>query len=386
MTPAEKWTLVAAISCIAVFAVAGSLVLPTLTLLLEARGVSPALIGLLGAELGIMTLIAAPVAPLLVRRLGAARALCASLIIVACATLSYKFFESYVAAWFLIYAFASCGLALIFVIAETMITALAPPGKSGRILALYAMFFSLGFAVGPLILRFTGIEGWAPFLIAAALTAAAAVIAATAKLPPGAAPAPPKAGFWRLFPIAPVPFVCSFALGAAEMSIYDLLPVYARKMGVDVAGAVSLLTVFSVGTAVTLPLAGVIADKIGDRRTLAGAAAIGIFGALLLPLLIDDGGAFDFASAAFWIKAGTLGIWGGALMAIYPIGLVIVKRTFQPAQLAAANALFGFSYGGGALCGPALTGLGMTVSPLAFSPVVAAFAALPLIAMRLARP
>ena len=43
----------------------------------------------------------------------------------------------------------------------------------GRIIGIYAAALSAGFGTGPLILSFTGIEGWPPFLANAAIAALA---------------------------------------------------------------------------------------------------------------------------------------------------------------------------------------------------------------------
>ena len=378
MTRADKRALAAAVVCTSIFATVGSLILPALTLNLEARGESSLLIGAFGALLGFAALVGAPFAPVIVRRLGAGRALSLLLCVAAAADLAYPLFADSTAAWFAIYFVSSLTVVLVFIIAETVITSLAPPSRRGLTLGLYAAAFSGGFAIGPVILRFTGVDGWAPFVAAAGLALAGAAAALAVKK--GATPPQVAAGFWRPLFIAPLPFVCAFSLGAAEMSVYDLLPVYARKLEFQVAGAVFLLTVFSIGTLLMQPLAGVVADKFGPGRMLFLAAVGGVAGAAALPFLLE-GAAEGASNPARWTKLACLGAWGGMLMAVYPLGLAQMARTFPKAKLAAANALFGFSYGGGALCGPLLTGAAMDISPHGIAPSLAIFAALPLFAL-----
>lgn len=372
MTSADKWALAAAMVCITIFATVGSLILPVLTLNLEARGESSTLIGLFGAILGLTAMAAAPFAPKLVRRVGAKRALCGLLLIIAVADLSYKPFEHSLTAWFVIYAIASSAVGLIFVIAETVIVTLAPPSRRGLLLGVYTTGFSFGFAAGPVILRFTGIDGWAPFIIAAGLAIAAAGVVSMAKIK--TVPVEPGGRFFRMAKYAPLPFACAFALGAAEMSVYDLLPVYARKIGFNTDAAVGFLMVFSIGTLLMQPLIGVAADRFNSLRMLAFAAILGIAGALALPYLAAEG-------EGMVLRFILIGIWGGCLMAVYPLGLAQAARVFPTHSLAAANALFGFSYGAGALCGPILTGAAMDITPGGIAFTLALFSTLPLLVM-----
>lgn len=384
MSRQDVWALTAAISCICIFAMVGSLILPTLTLNLEARGESSTIIGVFGAILGLAALIGAPFAPALVRKMGVGRALSMLLVITAIADLSYKIFEDSLMAWFAIYAVSALAIGLVFIISETLITSLAPPARRNFILGIYVTSFALGFATGPVILGFTGIEGWTPFVVAAALAIVAALLVAIANIKKSAVPVAPGAGFFRLFPVFPLPFVCAFALGAAEMSVYDLLPIYARKSEYEVSDAVFLLTVFGIGTLCLQPLVGIAADKFSSRRVLALASCGGVLGAACLPVLVGNGADYD-QSVVHIAKLAGIGIWGGLLMAVYPLGLAQAAQIFPKAKLPAVNALFGFSYGGGALFGPALTGVAMDITPHGIAVTLAVFASLPLLSVWTAR-
>ena len=382
MTRDDKKAVAAAIACVAIFSSAGSLILPTLTLNLEMRGEKSAVIGALGALLGLATLAAAVSAPPLVRRWGAKRMLCGCLLTVAVCDVIYKPFADSTLAWFALYSVAAFGVGLAFILSEAIIASFARAAQRGLILGMYVTGFSVGFAVGPIILTFTGVEGWAPFLIGAGLTVAAAAAVAIAPIEKQATPSPTGVGFWRMFPEAPLPFVCAFAVGAAEMSVYDLLPVYARKIGFSVAAAVFLLTVFSLGTMMTQAATGALSDKFGYRRTLAAATFSGALGAAAIPWLlfgsVEWGGGWSEAEVN-WARMALLGLWGGSLMAIYPLGLAEAAREFPPPRLVSANSLFGFGYGAGALFGPLLTGMAMDAHPDGIAPMLTLFAALPLL-------
>ena len=384
MNAADWRAIAAAIVCVCIFASASSLVLPALTLNLEARGETSVTIGALGTLLGLTAILSTPFAPVLVRRLGTGTALCACLFVVAVANLTYKIFFSSLTAWFIIYAVSGAAVGLIFVIAESVITTRAPAARRGLILGMYVAGFSLGFAVGPLILTVTGIDGWAPFIAASGLAVVAAVVVGWARIKSSDIPAA-GSNFRHFLMQAPLPFVCAFSLGAVEMAVYDLMPVYARKVGFGINEAIFLLSTFSVGTLILQPVVGALADRLGADRALAASATAAVIGAATLPFLLDNNafpgdGLWPDAAAGWW-RLAALGLWGGFVMAIYPLGLMQMVRVFATNKLVTANALFGFSYGCGALFGPLLTGVAMDISATGIGPVLMVFAALPLLAM-----
>src|SRR5690606_16871759 len=78
-------------------------------------------------------------------------------------------------AWFAIrFVMGASGVGL-FVASEAWINQLAPDAIRGRIIGLYNTALAASFALGPVILATVGREGWAPFLIAAAIVALAGV-------------------------------------------------------------------------------------------------------------------------------------------------------------------------------------------------------------------
>jgi len=81
------------------------------------------------------------------------------------------------------------------------------------------------------------------------------------------------------------------------------------------------------------------------RKLLIFLAITSATGFLLLPLVLD--------SLAAW---PLLTVWGGSFGGLYTVGLAMVGRRFGPGDLAAANALFAFTYETGTLVGPVFVG------------------------------
>jgi predicted MFS family arabinose efflux permease len=101
---------------------------------------------------------------------------------------------------------------------------------------------------------------------------------------------------------------------------------------------------------------------------------------IALPYLWDGG-------ALFWIMTF---VWGGVVMGIYTLGIVLLGRRFRGAQIAAANAGFVMVYEAGAIAGPVTIGAAMDAfGANGMVPVVVAmalaFIAVALWRMRVAR-
>ena len=100
-----------------------------------------------------------------------------------------------------------------------------------------------------------------------------------------------------------------------------------------------------------IPL-GMLSDRIADRRHLLLACAlVGLVGTLLMP----------YAAFNWHVMAGLLFVWGGAVAALYTIGLAHLGTRLSGRDLASANAAFVFCYGIGMIIGPQALGMGMDI-------------------------
>ena len=362
--------------CGAAFASSISLMLPVLTLGMQARGESFAVVGLFSAQVGMGQIGAAFFAPALVRRRGAKSAMLCALVAYAALCPLYKLAGDsprYLAAWFALHSFAVLAGAFLFIVAEAVVAALAPARRRGFVLGIYAAGFSLGFAAGPALILLTGASGWPPFLTASALSlAAAAFVLASPGV--GAALPPPARGtpFRLLWRRARLPFVCAFTVGAMETAIYGLLPPQAAAQDFAASRAALLLTFFSVGAIILQGPLGTLADRFGVSRAVAACAVLSALGALALPFLLARG---EWALAV-------VALWGGFVLVAYPLGLAEIARMFQPHRITSASAMFAMCYGAGALIVPVLAGAAADANPengLAWT--LAVVAVLPLLAL-----
>lgn len=363
--------LLAVVATASLASVTISLGLPLLSIVLHAHGVDAFTIGLNTTVGALGSLVAAPLAEPIARRLGAVRAMQVAL---AVAALAFLLFPLAVDLWLwgLWRILLGAAGAVLFIVSEAAINALAPPERRGRIVGLYATAFSVGYAAGPLLLAATGSEGPGPFLLAAGLLFLAALplrlVASIDRLLAGAHGAAGGPGPWALLARAAVPFAGVLVYAVLETSFFALLPVYVLAQGLAEERAALLLAVWIAGNiALQLPL-GRLADRIGAGRMLALSAAASTVALLLLDPAVRAGG---------WVWPLLL-LGGGTMGALYTGSLVLVGERFRAAELVRANAAFVVSFQAGLLVGPALVGAIMArLGPAAFAwPLAAAAGAL----------
>lgn len=344
--------LIAAIACVALFGIAQGMTHPLFALRLEEAGWSSGMIGLNGAMVAVAALTLAPFMPRLIRLIGLPAFLTLGAVLSAVMLLTFTAFEGY--GWWLLLRYAQGAAATaLFLGSEAWIVADAEDGSRGRVVGLYATVLSLGFALGPMILIGTGVDGPAPFVVCALLSLVAIGPLLTAW---GEAP---KAEADDVSAIPPLRFIRSdptvmgavILFGAIEFGVMALLPVWGVKIGLGAGPAAFLVSTLVLGNvALQLPL-GALADRLNRRAMLIGCAVVSIAAAVALPALAGGG----------WMLWAVLFVWGGIAAGLYTIALVELGARYKGQTLVSANAAVIIAYGIGALVGPLLAGAAMDV-------------------------
>ena len=122
-----------------------SLAIPLLSLVLEDAGVAPFWIGVNTAAGGLGIFLIAPFIRRVVARIGPADAIRLALLVTAGCMLVFPLLVD-PTFWFLVRLAFGSAAALMFVLSEAAVNALAPEHLRGRVLGIYATLFSLGFA------------------------------------------------------------------------------------------------------------------------------------------------------------------------------------------------------------------------------------------------
>ncbi|MGO4685730.1 MFS transporter [Hyphomicrobium sp. 2TAF46] len=323
---------------------------PLVSVTFENWGQPSWMIGLAGAAPPFAILLALPIAPLIIARLGSVAAIVLGSLIGGLGFLALGVFQS-PWAWIAIRVLMSAGFAFPWLAGETWINAIAREETRGRIIALYAMVFFTGYAVGPILLQMLGLIWPWPFIVAAAVTVLSALpILLGRRLAPPLAHDDRSSNVASAMRRSPVAMVAAFIGGFSEITILSLIPNVALSAGWSEKLALTMLTVTTVGGIVLQYPIGWLSDLISRFAMMLAAVIFFIGLALVLPFALVD--PFSGLVTAFLI--------GGVILAFYALGLAIIGERLTGSELTAANAGFIIMYQLGGLIGPLFAGIAMT--------------------------
>ncbi len=336
------------ILCIAVAALAIGLTFPLLALLLEAKGYSGTAIGINSAMGPLGILLASAFVPGWIGRFGAKRFIIFCILSSGLIMILFKVLDWY-EVWLVLRVASGVVMAGLFVASESWINQVAQSHQRGRVMAIYNVALSAGFASGPLLLGVVGVDGWAPFVIGAAVMAVAAVPMIFIKVVAPRFDGVPSFNVLTYVRVAPTLVGAILLYAMIENSTSAMLPVFGRHTGLADGAALAMLSAVVVGGMFFAYPVGWLSDRFDKIRLMTILGVIGVIGALIVPFTVHD----------IWLSYGVLFVWGGAGASLYTIALALQGERFSGADLVTANAAFGVLYGVGSLVGPAITGVAM---------------------------
>lgn len=311
------------------------------------------MIGLAGAAPAIAVFIALPLLSRLIARLGAVMAIGSGCVIGAIGFLALHAFQS-PWAWVVIRLLMSAGFALPWLAGETWINAVAREDLRGRVIAIYAIAFFSGYAVGPLLLRGIGISGFEPFAVAAAITALSGVPIVVGRHLAPSLNHDGTRNFVSAILLAPAAMVAAFMGGFAEITNLSLIPNVALAAGWSQDAALGLLTIMTVGGILLQYPVGWLSDKMSRINLVVYSGFLFVAFSLVLPWALEN------PVAAFVVMF----LIGGVILGFYALGLAIIGERVTANDLAAVNGAFIVMYQAGALVGPLISGVAMTERPV----------------------
>ena len=336
--------LVVATVALAVASFGHGLTMPLLSLVLDHQGVDETLIGLNTGAYFIAVFAVAPLATRLLRARGPALLMLVSILATAALLVLLRAFPN-VWLWFPLRFALGMAASFLWIAGEAWVNHEADETRRGRIIAVFGVVVSAGFALGPMILSMTGTSGWAPFLITSALLLVAAAVLATAL---GSSPKlRGKTGpLARYVLLAPVAMFGYFVFAAGDAVLLTFLPIYASGIGLEEVSAVRLLAVLAVGSmALQYPI-GWLADRTDNHAILTAIGVALLAGSAALPWVLPHA----------MIGAVFMFFYGGALGGLYTMSLILLGRQFKGADLSAASAMLSVMFCIGAFIWPPLGG------------------------------
>ncbi len=347
-----QWrNLVAACAAVAVFSFSLGEMFPLLSLKMEGWGISSSVIGLNTAMAPLGILLAGLMIPKLAHSFGSRRVTIAMASLTGLVILAYPAVPS-IYSWFVLRLIQGMFVATLFALSEAWVVRFAEGAYRGRIVGIYATVISASFGLGALVIKYLGIEGFAPF-VAGALVMFLAVIPISLvddELAKAADEEEEHVSVRDFVPKAPM-----LILAIAIHAIFDggmlaFLSVYGVRNGYDIGSAALLLTVLALGNVFFQIPIGWIADKTSKQGTIKWCFAVSSLCTVLIPFLIS--------TALIWPLVCLV---GAANFGIYTVGLAYLGDRFRGTDLVAGTATFATAWGLGSFIGSLVSGWAMDI-------------------------
>ena len=336
--------LVAAIATLASCDIAMGLTLQLLPLLMEARGVPAWVMGLNAAMSPLAILLAGPFLPAVIARFGSKTVVNTVIAVIIAALLSFKIFPG-LAAWFVIRFIFGIAAGTLFTVSEAWILSFAETGNRGRIMAVYTSILSVTFAVGPMIIPLTGIDGWMPWLIGMVCVGLSALPLSFVEVSEASFRDDKGGSFLRFVARAPL---LLFAVGSATIFdgiLLSFFAVFGLRSGLDLQTVSWVLAAGILGNVLLQYPMGMLADRWSRTGVIAATAAITVALCLAMIWTINS-----------WLIWPVVIVAGSTAFAVYTISLTILGDSFEGPDLIAGSAAFSAMWGVGGLVGPPIAG------------------------------
>ena len=329
------------------------MLLPIIAIIFENDGISSSLNGFHAASLYIGILLISPFMEAPLRKYGYKPLILFGGITVILSLALFPVWKSFWF-WFVLRFFIGIGDHTLHFATQTWITAISPKTKRGRNLAIYGLFFSLGFMVGPLMTKLLEINQSLPFIITSILSLLAwsAVFLIRNELPEqddseSTSFLGTLKRFTKVSRIAWVAFLLPFTFGVLEASLNSNFPVFALRSGIDLTAVSIIIPAFSAGTLLTQIPLGMISDRFGRRKTL-------------LTILFSGFAIFTFAGIYSYSVLGLFicFMFGGMMVgSTFSLGISYMADLLPRNLLPAGNLLCSIFFSLGSIGGPFFGGL-----------------------------
>ncbi|MDQ0880665.1 MFS transporter [Peribacillus sp. V2I11] len=329
------------------------MLLPIIAIIFENDGISSSLNGFHAASLYIGILLISPFMEAPLRKYGYKPLILFGGITVIVSLALFPVWKSFWF-WFVLRFLIGIGDHTLHFATQTWITAISPIAKRGRNLAIYGLFFSLGFMVGPLMTKLLEINQALPFIITSILSLLTwtTVFLIRNELPEqDGSESTSFLGtlkrFKKVSRIAWVAFLLPFTFGVLEASLNSNFPVFALRSGIDLTAVSIIIPAFSAGTLLTQIPLGMISDRFGRRKTLLTILFSGF-------TIFTLAGIYSFSVLGLFICF----MFGGMMVgSTFSLGISYMADLLPRNLLPAGNLLCSIFFSLGSIGGPFFGGL-----------------------------
>ncbi len=243
--------------------------------------------------------------------------------------------------------------AVLYVVIESWLNDRSTNETRGTIFSAYAMITLTVLAIGQMLTLLYDPAAFELFIIASILVSISAVPVALSTSPTPERPHKGSINLRRLFEISPSGALGCFVSGLANGSFWAMAPVFTSSVSAGTALAAWFMTSAVIGGAVTQWPLGLLSDKFSRRGVLvsitAGGCAVGVLMSYMAPDL-------SFLQANLLAAA-----WGGLAFPLYTIAVAYANDRAEKHEYVTVSSGLLLMYGIGAILGPFIASVWVTV-------------------------
>ena len=245
----------------------------------------------------------------------------------------------------------------LYMVVESWLNEQTRSERRGTVFAVYMTINLLALGAGQFLILVYGVDGVAPFALAAMFFSLALVPIALTRVAEPKIVTAPRISLSRMYRISPLGVAGAIATGLTNGAFWGMGPVFANGIGLPAAGVATFMSATILGGALLQWPIGRQSDR-HDRRLVltvvcfAGAAAAGITAGLA-------------GGAQLGVFLGAV-LYGGFSFSVYSLSVAHTNDHLQGGEVLEATRGLLFVSGVGATLGPVLAGLLMqTFGPVA---------------------
>jgi MFS family permease len=352
--------IIAALAAVGACDIAFGLTLQLMPLLMERDGWPAWAIGLNVAMGPIGILLAGPFLPKLLGSVGTRRAAFAlvGILVLSLAAISV----SPIWLWFPLRFVFGLATSALFTVSEAWVLSFATDQNRGRVMGLYTSLLAVTFAVGPLILPWTGLMGFLPWGIGIACILLSILPLAFVKVDNASfRQHEGGGGFFGFVKRAPM---LLFAVAAATLFdnvLISFFTIYGMHHGLELGVASRVLGFGIIGNVVMFYPMGWLSDHWSRKGVMFVSAALTVVLSLSLLVVITH-----------WLVWPVMMLLTACAFGVYVVGLATLGDSFRGPDLIAGSAAIAAMWGVGGLLGPPIAGLAIDVFGMQAMPVTLA--------------
>lgn len=345
--------------------VSNGLLATLLTLRGSGLGFSEQVIGLMQSGYPIGSLLGCLIAPKLIMKVGHIRIFAAFASIASAATLIHLITHDPLS-WGTMRLLTGFCFSGLYIVAESWLNGSASNRTRASLLSVYFIIQTGGVMIGQFLLNLSSPEGILLFVIVSVLISFSLVpmLVSTSATPPYEPPE--RISLMELFRLSPMGLTGSFLNGVAQTTLYVVLALYGRAIGLSSGEIGALIAVMTLGgTLFQFPLAK-LSDRLDRRQVIIGAPLLAIPVCFFLATLENPA---DNSLLLYMMVA----LLGGLTLPLYSICMAHMNDHLKPGQVVAASGTLVLILAAGMILGPALGGIGIAYyGPVGFFYLLAA--------------